>query len=251
MVEKMKLLIGLQNCDTHIRNIRLRKEEGPIKIRSLEDDLNAMKSDLEAESDQLEANGLERRRTQQDIEVVDSRIEKSNVKLANIKSNKEYQAALKEIDDLEGEKSLLEDKLLEIMEEVDTLEVKYAAGRVKGKELEEKFEKDRIAVLKQMEALDNDLEGLEKERALFCQAIDEDLLKRYNFLKERKGGLAVSPVIKGVCQTCHLGIPPQKFNELIRCQELLKCPNCNRIIYWGEDERFSQVIENDKEAVRE
>jgi predicted nucleic acid-binding Zn-ribbon protein len=247
----MKLLIGLQNCDTQIRDIRLKKEEGPIKIQRLEDDLNAMKSDLKAESDQLEANGLERRRIEQDIEVVDSRIEKSNVKLASIKSNKEYQAALKEIDDLEGEKSLLEDQLLEFMEEVDALEVMYAASMAKGKELEEKFEKGRIAVLKQMETLDSDLEGLEKERARFCQAIDEDLLKRYNFLKERKGGLAVSPVIKGVCQTCHLGIPPQKFNELIRCQELLKCPNCHRIIYWGEDERFSQVIENDMEAVRE
>ncbi|MCP4668219.1 MAG: hypothetical protein GY849_17865 [Deltaproteobacteria bacterium] len=243
-MEKMKLIIGLQNCDTQIRNIQLRKEEGPIKIQRLEHDLNAMKNDLKAESDHLEAYGLERRKTEQDIEVLDSRIEKSNVKLASIKSNKEYQAALKEIDDLEGEKSLLEDKILEIMEEVDVLEDTYAAGRAKGQEFEEKFKKDCMAIVKQMEALDVDLEALEKERARFCQAIDEDLLKRYNFLKERKGGLAVSPVIKGVCQTCHLGIPPQKFNELIRGQELLKCPNCLRIIYWGEDERFSQVIEN-------
>ena len=247
----MKLLIGLQNCDTQIRDIRLKKEEGPMKIQRLEDDLNAMKSDLETESDHLQATGLERRRTEQDIEVLESRIEKSNVKLASIKSNKEYQAALKEIDDLEGEKSFLEDRLLEIFEEVDVLEVKYAETRARLEELIDKSEKDRIAVLKQMEALDSNIEVLEKERVRFCQAIDEELLERYNFLKERKGGLAVSPVIKGVCQTCHLGIPPQKFNELIRCQELLKCPNCHRMIYWGEDERFSQVIENDKEAVRE
>jgi predicted nucleic acid-binding Zn-ribbon protein len=129
--------------------------------------------------------------------------------------------------------------------------VKYAESRARLEELIGKFEKERIAVLKQMEALDSDIEVLEKERVRFCQAIDVELLKRYNFLKERKGGLAVSPVIKGVCQTCHLGIPPQKFNELIRCQELLKCPNCHRMIYWGEDERFLPVIENDKEAVRE
>ena len=247
----MKLLIGLQNCDTHIRDIRLKKEAGPKKIQKLEDDLKDMKRGLEAESDQLEANGLERRRTEQDIEILDSRIEKSNAKLASIKSNKEYQAALKEIEDLENEKSLMEDKLLEIMEESDTLEVKYAAGKAKGKELREKFEKDRIEVQKQMDEFDNDLEGLEKERDHFCQAIDEDLLKRYNFLQERKGGIALSPVIKGVCQTCHLGIPPQKFNELIRCQELLECPNCHRIIYWGEDERFAHAIEIDKEGMSE
>ena len=76
----MKLLIGLQNCDTHIRDIRLNKEAGPKKIQRLEDDLKDMKRGLEAESDQLEANGLERRRTEQDIEILDSRIEKSNAK---------------------------------------------------------------------------------------------------------------------------------------------------------------------------
>ena len=219
MVEEMKLLIGLQNCDTQISNIRFQKEEGPIKIQRLEDDLNTMKKDLETESDLLEANGRERNRIEQDIEVLDSRIEKSHVKLSSIKSNKEYQAALKEIDDLEGEKSLLEDKLLEIMEEVDTLEVKHVANREKGKELEEKFKKDRIAVLRQMEALDNDLEDLENERARFSQAIDEGLLKRYNDLKERKGGLAVSPRRDEMSST----IEPSSSNALSSAVSL--CPS--------------------------
>jgi len=57
-------------------------------------------------------------------------------------------------------------------------------------------------------------------------------------LRLKKGGIAISPVIKGVCQMCHLGIPPQKFNELIKGETLMTCPNCMRIIYWGEDERY-------------
>ena len=83
-----------------------------------------------------------------------------------------------------------------------------------------------------------EFKNLEKERNTFYQTMDQDLFKRYVFLKERKGGHAISSVVKGVCQTCHMGIPPQKFNELIKGKSLLTCPNCQRIIYWGEDEQF-------------
>jgi predicted nucleic acid-binding Zn-ribbon protein len=89
-----------------------------------------------------------------------------------------------------------------------------------------------------MESLEEDLRSLEMERDRLRAVIEEELLKRYSFIRERKGGVAVSPVIKGVCQACHLDIPPQQFNELIRGDKLMTCPNCIRIIYWGEDERF-------------
>ena len=79
-------------------------------------------------------------------------------------------------------------------------------------------------------------------RGEFVQTIDQELLKKYLFLKERKGGQAISPVVGGVCQTCHMGIPPQKFNELIKGHSLLACPNCDRIIYWGEDQHYQKAL---------
>jgi len=70
---------------------------------------------------------------------------------------------------------------------------------------------------------------------------DPELLKRYNFLKDRKGGKAISAVIKGVCQSCNMGIPPQRFNELIKGEKVLTCPNCDRLIYWGDDEALNDI----------
>ncbi len=92
--------------------------------------------------------------------------------------------------------------------------------------------------MKELNGLDKKLEGFEQERINLCQTIDQELLNKYLFLKERKEGQAISSVVSGVCQTCHMGIPPQKFNELIKGNSLLTCPNCYRIIYWGEDEKF-------------
>jgi hypothetical protein len=47
--------------------------------------------------------------------------------------------------------------------------------------------------------------------------------------------------MKGVCQCCHLAIPPQKFNELIKGEKMMSCPHCMRIIYWGDDERYKST----------
>ena len=31
-----------------------------------------------------------------------------------------------------------------------------------------------------------------------------------------------------------MNIPPQLYNELQRSEQILCCPNCNRILYWEE-----------------
>ena len=243
MEAKMKLLIGLQDCDIRIRDAQNKKEEKPIRIERLQKELDQSGSQLKAELNQLELNSRARRGSEQEIEQLESRIIKSNIKLNNIKSNKEYTAALKELADLEKAKTLMEDGLIEIMEQIETLEQKCVSNKTKEELLKKNFEMERDEILKEMKALDEVLESLERERADFCKAVDEGLLKRYDILRQHKEGLAISPVVKGICQACHMGIPPQKFNELIRGDGLMSCPYCSRIIYWGEDERFKHINE--------
>ena len=238
MEEKMKNLIALQDCDIRMRDIQIKKEEGPKKIQRLKEKLAAVEDQLEEEGNRLETYTHDRRQAEQEIEEIENRLKKADVKLSNIKSNKEYEAALKEIDDLKREKLLWEDKAIDILEQVEALEAKYATNREKGEETRQQFELDHNEILKKLKALNRELNKIQKKRMQFSQAVDPDLLKRYDSLRARKGGIGISPVIKGVCQTCHLGIPPQEFNELLRGDKLMTCPNCTRIIYWGDDERY-------------
>jgi len=36
------------------------------------------------------------------------------------------------------------------------------------------------------------------------------------------------------CQGCFVHIPPQMFIEVQKNNEIIRCPNCNRILYFGE-----------------
>jgi len=240
LVLKMKMLIGLQNCDTRIRHLQIRKEQGPAKIQNLEQKLDEAQTRLDQRKTELEGQKRERRQAEIDIEDLENKIRNSNMKLTSVKSNREYRAALKEIEHLKAEKSRVEDRVIEVMEAIELADQGFNEAEAEREKLKAEVEADREEILKELQVLDQDLDDLRRERNRFCGTIEEVLLRRYDFLRRHKGGIAISPVTKGVCRACHMGIPPQQFNELIRCNELMQCPHCGRIMYWGEDERFQQ-----------
>ena len=210
--EKISLLVKLQVCDNRIREILRQKAEGPRRIGKLKEELDATESKFQAENDRLEMLKTDRRQIEKEIQELDSNMEKSSIKLANIKSNKEYKAALKELEELKQNKALTEDRVIQVMEEIEQLEKGSSENKARQAELREKFDRDRTTIEKEIETFDKDLAGLEAKRTELHRIIDPDLLKRYLFLSERKQGQAIISVIGGICQACYMGLPPQKFN---------------------------------------
>lgn len=238
MKEKLILLLELQTCDDRISQILRKKSEGPPKIQSLKEGLEEIEKQNRESEDRLEALRKERRMMEREVQELEGKIEKSGIKLSNIKSNKEYTAGLKEVEDLKSMKFSLEDKVIQLMEEIDVLEKDLQARKKRKAEAAVETEKAILSVQGEMKDLDRKLEGLQRQRPSLAERVEKDLLKTYTLLRKRKGGQAVSAVVRGVCQACHIGFPPQKFNDLLKGDAILTCPHCNRIIYWGEDQDF-------------
>jgi predicted nucleic acid-binding Zn-ribbon protein len=238
----MSHLICLQDCDNKIGHIMGKKNEGPLKIKRLEDELSVIEKEHQDELDRFEALQKSGRDIDRETQDLDVKIEKSRIRLSNIKSNKEYKAVLKEIDDLEKAKFQREEKSLQVMEEIEVLRKKCQDNETKVAEGRKKLEKEKNEVQTELKALDEEHQLIEKKRDLLSQAVERDLLNKYLFLKERKQGQAISPVSQAVCQVCHMRIPPQTYNELIRGDSLLRCTNCGRIMYWADDEHYKKAL---------
>ena len=241
MKEKIRVLIELQNCDNKIRGIQKRRNLGPEKIKALAEEMDSFSSGFKEDEERLDAIQKERRSLENDVEDLESKIVKGNEKLSNIKSNKEYSSAMKELEQLQKKRGNLEDQLLKQMEELEQLTEACKENQAKMKELQDRFERDKKDVQRELEELDRNLESLEKKRTAITKKAEPEFLSHYQLVRERIGHMAVSPVIGGVCKSCNMGIPPQMFNELMKCLQLTSCPHCNRIIYWGEDERFQDL----------
>ena len=86
---------------------------------------------------------------------------------------------------------------------------------------------------------------LEEKRGSLRKGLPPALLKRYEFIRQRHNGTAICAVREGVCLGCHLNILPQLYIDLQKGEEILQCPNCQRIVYWlgeeAEEEEEEQV----------
>jgi len=242
--EKISLLIQLQECDTSIQKISKKIEDAPHRIQGLQEELEAAEMKSQEDRDKLEALKKESRTFDQEIDDFDIKFEKSNTKLSNIKSNKEYTAALKEVEDLKNEKVRTEDKVISLMEAIEEGQRGCLENDTRQKQLQETFEETQKKVERKIDDLNGALEVFKKKRDNLKASIEKDLLDKYLFLWERRQGVAISPVTGGVCQTCHMGIPPQKFNELRKGDVLMSCSHCKRIIYWADDAHYQATTED-------
>ena len=98
MKEKIGGLIRLQDCDNRIKEIVIRKKEGPIRIQRLEYEFNTNIIEFQKENERLDSLKKERRALEQQIQDLESKQGKSRIKLSSIKSHKEYSLVLKEIE---------------------------------------------------------------------------------------------------------------------------------------------------------
>ncbi|HDI78369.1 MAG TPA: hypothetical protein ENF54_01875 [Desulfobacteraceae bacterium] len=239
--EKFIPLIRLQFFDDRIQEIQRDIAKCPTEIENLERELKGKEEAFREDIKKLEELKKKRREIEREIQDLEEKIRKSNDKLSNVKTNKEYRAALLEIEELKKLKFDTEDNVLQIMEEIESLEKICDQNKRRFEKFKKEYELKKKAITARMKALDDDLNKTIKKRDECTLEVDPELLKKYNFLKDRKGGKAISAVIKGVCQSCNMGIPPQRFNELIKGEKVLTCPNCDRLIYWGDDEALNDI----------
>jgi len=232
--EKFKALLMIQSIDARFDKIRREREEAPKEIEKLKEDFDFFKKAMEQDLSNLEELKKERRKGERELEEIELKFGKSKLKLDEVKSNKEYQAVLKEIEELKELTFQKEEVVIKWMEEIEIQEKECADNNKKREQSQKEYESEEKKFLQRMEELDKEVQSLHEQRLKLSREVDKDLLSRYTALKANLGSQVVVPVIDAVCGGCHLGIPPQQYNDLIRGNSLQSCPNCNRIIYFEE-----------------
>jgi len=169
-----------------------------------------------------------------DIVMNQSRIKKSREKLGSVKNNKEYQSILKEIEDMQAKNSLVEDEMIAILEQMEAIEQELHTKKSEAEKIPAQVDIEKKTIQQDTIQKQQRLAQLEKDIKRISLQVEPQLLKKYKLVKEQTRGIAIAAVHNAVCQGCNLNIPPQMYNELQRYETLTMCPHCQRIIYWAE-----------------
>ncbi len=234
---ELSQLIDLHELDKEIAQVDQQLNHLPKEIEALAQQLESRQSELATKLQELEELQKQRREAEAEVEDLEEGIKESRKRLLTIKKDLEYKAMLKEIGFKEDQRDHKETRVLELLEAIE------AHTGLTG-ELEQEIEAERNAlsqreteVAAQVAKLGEERAKLETKRVGLRQGLPAALLKRYEFINQRRNGGAVAEVRHGVCTGCHMNILPQQFIDLQKGEEILQCPHCQRILYWlGEEE---------------
>ena len=240
MQETLQLLIELQEIERKVKILAEEKARAPKEIAALKEKKEEAETRLEDKKIMLESAKKLRRDLEREVEDLEGRKSKSKQKLLDVKSNKEYQATLKEIDDIGELVRGREDQIIEQMESVDDLNSQIREHKLLVAEAINRLEEEGAQLEKEAKKADSLMMSLEEQKEQLKPKIPSDLLKKYQFLRDKRAGMALAPVNRGTCGVCHMNLPPQTFIDLQRNETMMTCPNCLRIIYWTGHKAYKQ-----------
>jgi predicted nucleic acid-binding Zn-ribbon protein len=202
----------------------------------MEREVRETKEKLAKQKEVIDELEKERRSKEQELEGEKAQVKKVETKLTEVKTNKEYQAILKEIEAARAGNDKTEEEILVLLERVEELKKDYQTALKESAKREKEVAESVKELEKEIKTVDGIVGGLRKERERLLGSVSPDLKGRYNILIEKRGGLAVVNVKNGTCLGCFMNIPPQLFIEVMKNSRLITCPSCNRIFFYSEEE---------------
>jgi hypothetical protein len=207
MLPDIDKLLELQIADKEIRRLRDEVAALPKRVAVIEQKLAGTKAHLEKARTAAKGDEADRKK---------------------FEANK---AILSEIQFAEQEIRLNEDRILEVMVNVETREkdVKAAEAELKAETAE--IEKEKEEARKVTAEDQKKLAEWNAKRDGLRHGISEDILRHYERVAKFRGtGLAEARDHK--CMGCQVMLRPQTYNEVRNGEKVMVCESCQRIYYY-------------------
>lgn len=232
MKEQIKLLIDLQKIDSEILSTRLKIDTIPEKINSLNDSLKNIEKSYDTLKQSHSLLEMKKKEKELEIEEIKEKKKKLIQRSSEIKSNKEYQAHLKEIEKTDNVLKDAEEDLLEILESIEKSSKELEKEKMRLAEDKQKIDIQKKELEKEALNYEAEITRLKEERKKIADKLEKRIYEEYmNLLKIGKG-LAVAEAKDEICQGCNMHIPPQLFVEIKKGEKIIDCPQCKRILYY-------------------
>ncbi len=234
MKSQITLLIDIQKIDQEVRTLNTKKQTLPERAAELDQSFRVSKERMEEERTGLEGLNKLHREKESELKTGQDKLRKAKERLLEVKTNKEYQAMLTEIETVEQSNSKIEEEILVLYDRIDERKSALKTHEKEFEQVRAKFEVERKKIDEEMASLDGALQEQKGRFDALIGNLEPELRRRYEMIKVRRNGIAIVAVRKGICSGCNMNIPPQLYNELQRYDQIHCCPNCNRILYWDE-----------------
>ncbi|ETX08223.1 MAG: hypothetical protein ETSY2_06635 [Candidatus Entotheonella gemina] len=233
MLDQLRLLAELQQLDSRLRVLESEKQELPKQLHFYQQACHQVRAELTSAQSEMEDAERRRRALEREIDTDNDRLLKAQNRLREVKTNKEYSAALAEIDAGKQRVRTLEDQVLELMEGAEHHQDISQRCEQRLQEVSRELAEQERKVSEAQDALNVDIAAYDHERGELITRIQPGCYTVYRQAAGRAGGVAVVEVMADeTCGGCYLRIRPQLISEVRKQESLVSCPHCKRILLW-------------------
>lgn len=226
-------LIRLQHLESSAEEARRKIADYPNRIEALDRRLESARQVVANVRQRVTDNQNRRRAEEKEAATVQTRLAKYKDQLLEVKTNREYQAMLHEIEAAQTEIRGREDRILETMLEGDELGAQIKSAEADLKSAEKEVASERQMLDQELASMKTELERTMNARAGIAAEISPGALAIFEFVARGRKGVGVAEARDGLCSICHVRLRPQVFNEVRRNDAIIQCSSCQRILYFA------------------
>lgn len=225
-------LLDLQEIDLQIDRLLDERQSLPEleKYKSTHEQVTSTQKARDEAGVELKELELELDKAEGELELLELKLEEHETRLfAGGMSARETEHMRLEVQSLQGQKGVLEEKVLTLLDRVDPAREKVTVIESELDQLEGEKEELEGIIKREWKRIDSELARKEERKEEAIAPIDPDLLELYDKLRDIKEGVAVASYDHGVCGGCHMTLSPAEETEAFQT-ELPRCVHCRRIL---------------------
>jgi predicted nucleic acid-binding Zn-ribbon protein len=230
--DQFAILRELQRLDDRLRSLHVGQQHLPAQLQPYETACAEARQGLARLQEDIVHTERQRRALERELESAHTQLARTQSKLHDVKTNKEYSAVLAEISTGKQRIGALEDQVLDLMEVLEQHRQSLRNQEQHVHEAGQTLTVQRQEVQRIQAVLQQQIAAEEAQRQQVVAALVAPLYATYQRLVAQRGGQAVVQIQAGTCGGCHLKVQPQLVSEIRRQDKLITCPHCQRMLLW-------------------
>jgi uncharacterized protein len=230
----------LQTVENVLRAAKAKLVRCKRSVVVQENKIKTEQAALDAKKQEIKLTRMQSDQKELELKTRDQEIAKFRASLNTAKTNKEYATLLTQLNTTKADNSKIETQVLELMKAVEAEEAECSVIQGRIDELKQQLDQIRRDSEAAAVKLQAEVDQVMAEWNEVAKSIPPDVLDIFKRVAENYDGQAVVEIEEREskptgysCGGCYMGITTESVNLLLTRDEIIRCPNCTRILVLG------------------
>ena len=237
-------LTRLQSVENRLRAAKAKLARCRRSVILQENQVRNQTSTYEAKKEEILLTKVQSDRLELELRTRDDSIAKLRASLNAAKTNKEYATVLTMLNTNKADNSKIENQILDLMKDIEADEEECRQIQEQIEQQKQKLEQIRNDTKIAAAKYETQISEIQSEWDQAAKDIKSEQLQVFTRVAETYDGEALAYVEQQdektgtySCGGCFMGITAETVNQLMTEDDIIRCPNCTRILVLSDSEQ--------------